>query len=315
MTENERKFGTERLSPEFFISRNKSLARALDCENILKLGPILIKTLFISHHYEEKSMSTIFHTHNHYEISMMNLGTVEYKTSEKIIEIDEKRADWLVLPPGFQHQRVCAKTPSVIHGYSLTIDFENPSSKGKFDALIKKSGYIFPGSQDLCDSLQKINEELNTSEILKHERVAILLKDMLLRFFRLNFSIFCSDSQSPSTGSGITLKMIDSYIEENLSEDISLNRLSSFCGFSPRHLNRLFVKARGIPLLRYITRKKMEAAMRELATSRKMIKEIALELGYEDQSYFNRVFKKQFGKTPEECRDEYGRNNWTNALL
>ncbi len=54
--------------------------------------------------------------------------------------------------------------------------------------------------------------------------------------------------------------------------------------------------------LQYINRKKIEKAQLILLTDDMPIKNIAYLLGYEDQSYFNRFFKKIIGMTPQKYR-------------
>lgn len=54
--------------------------------------------------------------------------------------------------------------------------------------------------------------------------------------------------------------------------------------------------------LQYINRKKIEHAQLTLVTSDTQVKDVALNLGFEDYSYFNRLFKKLVGTTPQEYR-------------
>ena len=55
------------------------------------------------------------------------------------------------------------------------------------------------------------------------------------------------------------------------------------------------------PLL-YINKKRIEKAQLRLVTETTPIKEIAYQLGFEDQTYFNRIFKKSTGMTPTNYR-------------
>jgi len=53
----------------------------------------------------------------------------------------------------------------------------------------------------------------------------------------------------------------------------------------------------------FITRHKMEKSRKLLISSTKKIFEIAIEVGYQNPHYFIKVFKKYFGKTPQEYRN------------
>ena len=52
----------------------------------------------------------------------------------------------------------------------------------------------------------------------------------------------------------------------------------------------------------YVTKKKMEKAELLLVTSDLSVKQVADSLGYEDYSYFNKLFKKNAGVTPQQYR-------------
>ena len=53
----------------------------------------------------------------------------------------------------------------------------------------------------------------------------------------------------------------------------------------------------------YLTRIRMEAAMRLLTDTQKHLYEICYEVGYLSPAYFSKLFKKYTGKTPKEWRD------------
>ena len=86
---------------------------------------------------------------------------------------------------------------------------------------------------------------------------------------------------------------------------IELGVLAEKSGLSKDHFIRLFKKETGDTPLRYIIRKKIEKAQLILITDDMSIKNVALNLAFEDYSYFNRLFKKITGVTPQEYRTSY----------
>ena len=71
------------------------------------------------------------------------------------------------------------------------------------------------------------------------------------------------------------------------------------------HFIRLFKKEVGMTPVQYISQKKIEKAQLLLVTENMSIKEISFLLSYDDHSYFNRLFKKITGTSPQDYRNEY----------
>lgn len=95
-----------------------------------------------------------------------------------------------------------------------------------------------------------------------------------------------------------------SFMNNNLKKRITLDNLSEACNCSKSNLNKLFAKNMHCPPMDYFIQLKMQRACRYLANSNRKIKSIAMELGYEDQYYFSRLFSKIIGKAPSEYRNE-----------
>lgn len=92
------------------------------------------------------------------------------------------------------------------------------------------------------------------------------------------------------------------YIRKHIYEAIDLDMLAQNSCLSKDHFIRLFKKETGTPPLKYINQKKIEKAQLILVTETLTIKELAYCLAFEDYSYFNRLFKKITGLTPQQYR-------------
>lgn len=95
------------------------------------------------------------------------------------------------------------------------------------------------------------------------------------------------------------------YIRKHLNEAIELEKLAEISCLSKDHFIRLFKKELGTKPLQYINQKKIEKAQLLLITEELAVKEIAFQLAFDDYSYFNRLFKKTTGVTPQEYRRLY----------
>ena len=98
------------------------------------------------------------------------------------------------------------------------------------------------------------------------------------------------------------IRTIISHIRSNLYEYQDIDQLAKLACMSKDHFIRIFKKETGDTPNAYITKKKMEAAELLLITSDEPIKNVAIKLGYDDCSYFNKTFKKYSGITPQQYR-------------
>lgn len=87
------------------------------------------------------------------------------------------------------------------------------------------------------------------------------------------------------------------FLQDCFSENVSLSHLGSLVGLSAFHLARLFTRQIGVPPHAYQTQVRLKKATNLLAAGWPIAK-VALEVGYYDQSHFQRAFKKKFGITP-----------------
>ncbi|WP_302325222.1 response regulator transcription factor [Enterocloster lavalensis] len=89
------------------------------------------------------------------------------------------------------------------------------------------------------------------------------------------------------------------YVEEHLAGDISLEDVAEYVSLSANYFSKLFHRRTGQKFTAYITDKKVKAAKALLLSGNKNVGEIAAELGFENTTYFSKVFKKATGVTPQ----------------
>ena len=94
----------------------------------------------------------------------------------------------------------------------------------------------------------------------------------------------------------------EEYIRRHINEDLSVEELAEKVYISSAHLSRLFKKKHGMTLIDYITRERMLLAKELLADTDMSVTMISAKTGYANYSYFTKLFKKTFGKTPRDYR-------------
>lgn len=92
------------------------------------------------------------------------------------------------------------------------------------------------------------------------------------------------------------------YITQNYRQKISLQQVAEQCFLSPNYFHRLFKKTFKISPFNYIQQLRMDEALRSLIYSTKSIREIAFEIGLEDEAYFSRLFSKIYLTSPGRFR-------------
>jgi two-component system response regulator YesN len=117
--------------------------------------------------------------------------------------------------------------------------------------------------------------------------------------------IFSIRDEEQNTGAIDAVSKIKKYIQEHLSEDLSLGRLSEIVYFNPSYLSRLFKNVTGVNLIDYITESKIELVKKKLEDPHIKIHDVASAIGIESAAYFARFFKKNSGITPQEYRDSF----------
>ena len=91
-------------------------------------------------------------------------------------------------------------------------------------------------------------------------------------------------------------------LHDTYTQEFSLDRIADAAGLSKYYLERVFKKATGLPPHTYVLMLRIEAAKKLLASSSMPIAEIAMELGFSDQSHFTNAFKRRTGFTPQAYR-------------
>ncbi|MFV0598773.1 MAG: helix-turn-helix domain-containing protein, partial [Bacteroidales bacterium] len=89
------------------------------------------------------------------------------------------------------------------------------------------------------------------------------------------------------------------YIEENLKSDILVEELSEMAGYSTFHFYRIFYAIVGMPIMQYITRRRLLNAIYEISIGNKMI-DIAICYGFNTHAGFFKAFRREFNCSPSE---------------
>ena len=100
------------------------------------------------------------------------------------------------------------------------------------------------------------------------------------------------------------LKSVIKYVELHYASPMSIEQMAGLAGFSKSHFMKYFRQTMGVPFTAYLNSYRLTMAARLLLQSDDTVLSIASEVGFDNLSYFNRAFKKQYGMTPSTYRGQ-----------
>ena len=151
---------------------------------------------------------------------------------------------------------------------------------------------------DLNLSIYLINKYCGREVALQCSRCTLVNLD---RLSQLPFSIFIPEKNHPDS----EILKIQEWIEINFPNRLSIETLANKTGMSARNFNRRFKAATGETAVKYLQQVRIEAAKKELEDSKLSFDEISFKVGYENVSFFRRIFKKGTGLTPTAYQERF----------
>jgi len=105
-------------------------------------------------------------------------------------------------------------------------------------------------------------------------------------------------------GNESVLKAME-FIRNNISNNLSVEQIAGDLGYNRNYFSQLFKKHHGTSIMQYIINCRMERACNLLKNDSLRISDVARSVGYSDQLFFSRQFKKVLGKGPQKYREEF----------
>lgn len=279
-----------------------------------------------------------------YTIGMKVHSYVFYSEELKTMEDVKTELDFLVncsnygfilgrrrpIPGSFLH--IC-HTKADTSGLPKTALAQDRLRSHEFEALSAELGeygakFMNPGNESNAFSFGMLFECISefyfmikfffADQNFYHALFDITLADSIIRFDGISgvFTEFSkaiadySKAFSQTTASEKKHKHIEEmleYTDRNLAT-ISLSGLSAKFSLTPEYISRLFKTEYDLNFTEYLKRKRFEKAVDLLKTDSKMtISEICEKIGLQSRSYFQNIFKKEYGMSPDIYRKEYNK--------
>jgi len=167
-----------------------------------------------------------------------------------------------------------------------------------------KNNFIFLHKETPPDMTVEMHMILK--EIINYSRKGVMLKLFVeAKIIKLLILIFEQFNSKDNTGMiSQTPSLIKQFIDENYHRNIKAEEIGKLIGMNQNKIRKEFKAQYQITVTDYISELRMLKAKKLIINKEIMIKEIAIECGYEYVQNFTRAFKKKFGVSPEKLRTE-----------
>lgn len=210
-------------------------------------------------------------------------------------------------------------TPGQVHNWSLDVDTSGFQLMLSADVITIFSNLgqfpFFEQSVPSCLSLDKnqfqefknhlheIELVLSENDVLTKE-IVLLRLHLLLKLLQKDYLVQFPEHDS-STKPEKIIKRFNTLIDAHFNEEPSVNFYANKLNITSNYLNILSQKYLKMPAGDVIKERTILEAKRLLTSTDLSIKEIAYQLGFNDNGYFTKVFKKYTGKTPGNFKESY----------
>lgn len=120
---------------------------------------------------------------------------------------------------------------------------------------------------------------------------------------KVNRAVFTAVEKNKENKRQKTMRAVKEYIQENLSQNLTLFSISQKVCYNEAYISRIFKQHEGIGIFEYIANQRVAYAKGLLLGTELSIQEIAARSGFNTSQYFSVVFKKKLGTTPAEYRN------------
>ncbi len=250
------------------------------------------------------------HSHPYYEIYFFLSGDVTYDIEGQKYEL--QYGDYLMIPPEVRHHPVFHSRGRDYRRFVLWI------SRPYYESMLEKSpdfGYSFQyvererqyrfrtdfiTFQDIQGRLLDMIEECRGTRAFHELNAHLMVHSFLLQINRITYDML---HMVPAAYENVLYLNVCDYINNHLDEDLSLDKLASFFYVSKFHISHVFKENMGISLHQYILKKRLQASKNGILSGIPF-NELFHQYGFTDYTSFYRAFKKEFGLSPKEFKEQ-----------
>lgn len=266
----------------------------------------------------------LFHWHPELEVTFVCEGTARYHIDYDFF--NSQAGDIILIRPNGMHSiHPIDKEKHITDNFQFHLDMLGLSvvdqvslhylqplqnSVNKFVHCIKPH---MPGYDDikacLFDIFSLAKEESRHFEILLKSKLHEFI--YLLYFHRYVVKKNTDDTYRKNE----KIRQLIDYINNHYSDNLTIDFLSQFIGYSKTHFMTVFKQHTGTSCTEFVIQVRLSKACELLIHSTRPILEIANEIGFNNLSNFNRQFKRYYNLTPSQYRKKYTKPKESRTLI
>jgi AraC-like DNA-binding protein len=148
------------------------------------------------------------------------------------------------------------------------------------------------------NDIKEISEEHIKADKLTTYFIDLKIKSLLLKIIRDYSNSQLEEELQINTTVAVELKKLRAYVYDNLSEEWTISKMASIVNLSESHFQKVYKELFKITPLKDITSRRLVVAKYYLGCTNMSIQQIAHSLGFKNEYYFIRLFKKTMGVSP-----------------
>lgn len=242
-----------------------------------------------------------FHWHMEHELMRVLSGSFSLSVDGKIYTL--KKGDTAVISSGVVHGGVPTDCVYECLVFDTRHFMENSSAllHCKYREFFNEGTVIQPffEKETPCSAIIQCMFAAMNKRAIGYEFVTIgLIWQLFGQILNEHAYSVTDSSERKSAKSTDQIKTVLNFIRKNYASPLTLSDLANILNLSPEHFCRLFHSITGKSPIDYLNYYRIECACELLSSSRKSITDVAYSCGFNDLSYFNRIFKKYKKVTP-----------------
>lgn len=238
------------------------------------------------------------HWHEHIELHYVVSGRTVIKLEQE--EMTAQKGDLVVVNSNILHEGICDGTP--VEALVVIFDMADFSRELADKNMIFRP--LIQGDPEIIRIMQNIYDEYISQEIgyrLVCKGYLLQLVAYLMRHYALEM-LDRGDSLRRQKKLE-RLNIVYQYIESNYSGPITNRELADLIHVSEGRFSHIFKESAGMAPLQYINGIRLKKAMNLLKCGKYTATEVADAVGFSDYNHFGRLFRRAFGCTPIEVRE------------
>ena len=281
-----------------------------------------------SYRYNGKNFTKLLYAHWHTDVEVLCFEKGRFILNIETSPLVVDSPAMLLIPSKMIHSIAlpgdAVESAIVFNAEIMRFAYYDKLQSNLYDYLystIRKTPFIvkpeFDGYQKILEDFEYIRDNCKSKELMTQYTVKIKILDLFMEFERSGiFKIL--DLFMEFERSGIfknlelntpfeklrqeKLKELLEWIHDHHSGPLSVSDASKRMNFSEAYFCRFFKKAMNMSFIEYVNDYRLQMAADDILRGEKQISDVASDHGFDNESYFFRLFKKKYGITPLKYR-------------